>query len=71
MTRVFPPLIECHSHNGRPARPVRVLGLWRCQEDGHRLTVDGIPPRQTREQPWRAVGELLGRRLAKNAGRKS
>lgn len=46
---------------------VRVLGLHRCPGCGHRLTVNGTPPRQTREQPYRAPAEILGRRLAKRA----
>jgi DNA-directed RNA polymerase subunit RPC12/RpoP len=44
---------------------VRVLGLYRCPGCGHRVAVNGIPPRQTREQPWRTPAEILGRQLAR------
>jgi len=44
-----------------------VLKLYRCRGCGHRVTVDGKAPRQTREQPYRAPAELLGRYLAKKA----
>lgn len=46
---------------------VLVLGLYRCPVCRHRLTIDGASPRQTREQPYRAPAELLGRYLAKKA----
>jgi hypothetical protein len=46
---------------------ILVLGLYRCDACGHRLTVNGTPPRQTREQPYRAPAEILGRYLAKKA----
>ena len=49
---------------------VTVLGLARCpgSKCGHRQTVNGIPPVETRRQPWRAGSELLGRHLARKAG---
>jgi hypothetical protein len=46
---------------------VLILGLYRCPGCSHRLTVNGTPPRQTREQPWRTPAELLGRHLARKA----
>lgn len=48
---------------------VVVLKLYRCPRCGHRVTVNGTAPRQTREQPWRAPAEILGRHLAKQAGK--
>ena len=49
------------------ARPVVVLGLVRCGSCGHRATVAGVAPRQTRERPWRVPAEILGRHLARKA----
>jgi hypothetical protein len=50
---------------------VRVRALWevkqRCPGCTHRQTVDDVPPKQTRKEPWRAPAELLGRHLAKKA----
>jgi DNA-directed RNA polymerase subunit RPC12/RpoP len=46
---------------------VLVLRLYRCPGCGHRVAVNGTPPRQTREQPHRAAAEILGRYLAKKA----
>jgi hypothetical protein len=50
---------------------VRVRALWevkqRCPVCTHRQAVDGVPPKQTREEPWRTLPELLGRHLARKA----
>lgn len=46
---------------------VTVLRLHRCQGCGHRVTVNGVAPVETRRQPWRAPAELLGRHLARKA----
>jgi hypothetical protein len=51
------------------AEPVVIRGLVRCDICGHRSTVNGIPPVETRRQPWRARVELIDRERAKDAGR--
>lgn len=38
-----------------------IRGKWRCTGCGHRLTVLGVPPIETRRQPWRAPAELIDR----------
>jgi hypothetical protein len=51
------------------AEPVVIRGLVRCDICGHRSTVNGIAPVETRRQPWRARVELVDRERAKDAGK--
>ena len=60
-------LTPVQPHPGCGAGVVLIWKLWRCSGCGHRLMVNGILPRQTREQPWRIPAELLGRYLARHA----
>jgi hypothetical protein len=53
------------------AKPVLTLGLLRCDSCGHRSTVNGTAPVETRKQPWRAPAEIIGRRMARKAGQVS
>jgi hypothetical protein len=47
-----------------------VLDPPRCPVNGHRQPVDGVPPRQTREQrPSKWLAELRNRRRARLIGR--
>lgn len=49
---------------------IRIGGSWRSLRTGHRVTVDGIRLRQTREQsPWTWLTELRDRRRARLVGR--
>lgn len=58
-----PRLITPHEHGGL-ARLIR--RKWRCTVCGHRLTVMGIPPIETRKMPPRAwIPELIDRRRAR------
>lgn len=56
------PTLRVEYHKDHLGDIAEVHGEWRCTFCGHRLTVNGIPPRATRTMPpWRWMAELLGR----------
>lgn len=49
-----------------PVGMALVRGKWRCRGCGHRLTVNGIPPVESRRMPpWTWHLELIDRRRAR------
>lgn len=61
-----PVTIQLHRHQGHYIAAVPVDADWRCTSCGHRLTVDGVDPIETRRLPPRRwLPELVGRQRAK------
>lgn len=58
--------IESHRHQQHFIRAALVGVHWRCSFCGHRLTVNGVPPIETRKKPvWCWLPELIDRQRAR------
>jgi hypothetical protein len=62
--------VEPHRHQGEHAGVIRFWPEYRCAACGHRLTVDAVPPVETRKQPVSAwLPEIRDRRRARLVGK--